>query len=137
LIFNFSPAFYWLFNYLFDIITSVIWFCYILAIYCIFDVAFNGLPNSRTSTTSIPIEFANAWDLRIQFYPLTILITLPTLPFVYLLTKIFPSDILVCIYSSSSLYFFNYFYLVWIISIIFINCYSCSWYYCTNNNVDY
>ncbi|CAF3961581.1 unnamed protein product, partial [Rotaria sp. Silwood1] len=54
------PAFYWLFNYLFDILTCVIWFCYLLAMYCIFDVAFNGLPSSRTaSTTIIQIEFAS------------------------------------------------------------------------------
>ncbi|CAF4052885.1 unnamed protein product, partial [Rotaria sp. Silwood1] len=50
--------------------------------YCIFDVAFNGSPNSRTKTASIiPIEFATSWDLRVQFYPLTIIIVLPTLPF--------------------------------------------------------
>ncbi|CAF4589424.1 unnamed protein product [Rotaria sp. Silwood1] len=89
------PAFYWLFNYLFDILTCVIWFCYLLAMYCIFDVAFNGLPSSRTaSTTIIPIEFASSWDLRVQFYPLTIIIVLPTLPFAYLITKIFKSDLL-------------------------------------------
>ena len=46
----------------------------------------------------IPLEFAQPWDLRIQFYPLTILIALPTLPFAYLLTKLFKSDILVCIF---------------------------------------
>ncbi|CAF2516694.1 unnamed protein product [Rotaria sp. Silwood2] len=89
------PVFYWLFNYLFDILTSIIWFCYLLTMYCIFDVAFNGSPNSRTSSTSIiPIEFATSWDLRVQFYPLTIIIILPTLPFAYLLTKIFKSDLL-------------------------------------------
>jgi len=82
---------------------SAIWFCYLLAIYCIFDVAFNGLPNEKSqSENRIPIEFASSWDLRVQFYPLTILIILPTLPFAYLLTKLFKSDILVCI-------FYNYF----------------------------
>ncbi|CAF3666934.1 unnamed protein product [Rotaria sp. Silwood1] len=89
------PAFYWLCNYLFDIIISIIWFCYLLAMYCIFDVAFNGSPNSRTKTAIIiPIEFATSWDLRVQFYPLTIIIALPTLPFAYLITKIFKSDLL-------------------------------------------
>ena len=92
----FSPAFYWIFTYLFDLITSVIWFCYILAIFCIFDVAFNGSPSSRpTSGSSASIEIATPWDLRMQFYPLTIIIALPTLPFVYLLTKLFKSDVLV------------------------------------------
>ncbi|CAF3928452.1 unnamed protein product, partial [Rotaria sp. Silwood1] len=72
--------------------------------YCIFDVAFNGLPSSRTaSTTIIPIEFASSWDLRVQFYPLTIIIVLPTLPFAYLITKIFKSDLLVCTYFFSFL----------------------------------
>jgi hypothetical protein len=90
--------FYWLFNYIFDIITSVFWFCYILAIYCIFDVAFNGSPNNRKpSPGSTPVEFATSWDLRVQFYPLAMIIALPTFPFVYLITKIFKSDILVCI----------------------------------------
>lgn len=93
----FSPAFYWIFNYIFDIISSIIWFCYILAIYCIFDVAFNGSPNSRTSSSATLFEFATSWDFRVQFYPLSIIIALPTLPFAYLITKIFKSDILVCI----------------------------------------
>ncbi|CAF1011366.1 unnamed protein product [Rotaria sordida] len=89
------PASYWLFSYLFDIIISVIWFCYLLAIYCIIDIAFHGVPNKKPHLeTMIPLEFASPWNLRIQFYPLTILITLPTLPFVYLLTKFFRSDIL-------------------------------------------
>ncbi|CAF3818339.1 unnamed protein product [Rotaria sp. Silwood1] len=107
------PAFYWLFNYLFDILTYVIWFCYLLAMYCIFDVAFNGLPSGRTaSTTIIPIEFASSWDLRVQFYPLTIIIVLPTLPFAYLITKIFKSDLLVCTYFFSFLnHQFVFFYL--------------------------
>ncbi|CAF5076972.1 unnamed protein product, partial [Rotaria sp. Silwood1] len=70
-----------------------------LAMYCIFDVAFNGSPNSRTKTASIiPIEFATSWDLRVQFYPLTIIIVLPTLPFVYLFTKILKSNLLVRIH---------------------------------------
>ena len=98
LIFNFSPAAYWMFTYLFDIIISIVWFCYLLAIYCLFDVAFNGTSNGNSqSENTIPLEFANAWNLRVQFYPLTILIVLPTLPFAYLLTKLFKSDILVCI----------------------------------------
>ncbi|CAF3487847.1 unnamed protein product [Rotaria sp. Silwood1] len=89
------PASYWLFSYLFDIIISVIWFCYLLAIYCIFDITFNGIPNKKPQLeTMIPLEFASPWNLRVQFYPLTILIALPTLPFVYLLTKFFRSDIL-------------------------------------------
>jgi hypothetical protein len=67
-------------------------------VYCIFDAAFNGTPNKKSqSENMIPFEFANSWDLRVQFYPLTILIVLPTLPFAYLLTKLFRSDILVCI----------------------------------------
>ena len=77
-------------------ILSIFWFCYLLAVFCIIDVAFNGAPGSRVKTGGIiPIEFATAWDLRVQFYPLTILIVLPTLPFVYLLSKIFKSDIIV------------------------------------------
>ncbi|UJR37764.1 hypothetical protein I4U23_030457 [Adineta vaga] len=89
------PAFYWLFNYIFDTISSVFWFSYLLAIYCLCDVAFNGSPNHQsTAPTTIPIEFASAWDLRVQFYPLTIIITLSTLPFAYLITKIFRNDIL-------------------------------------------
>ncbi|CAF3811478.1 unnamed protein product [Rotaria magnacalcarata] len=90
-----NPAFYWITNYLFDIIISVIWFCYLLVIYCIFDISFNGTSNRRSESTSIiPIEFASSRDLRIQFYPLTIIIALPTLPFAYLITKLFKSDIL-------------------------------------------
>ncbi|CAF1313946.1 unnamed protein product, partial [Rotaria sordida] len=86
------PTLYWIFNYLFDIITSMI------CIYCIFDVASNGSPNSRTTSASkIPVEFATPWDLRVQFYPLTIIIALPTLPFAHLITKIFKSDILIFI----------------------------------------
>ncbi|CAM4906302.1 unnamed protein product [Rotaria socialis] len=89
------PASYWLFTYLFDIVISVIWFCYLLAIYCIFDVAFNGVPVKKSLLeTMLSLEFATPWDLRVQFYPLTIIITLPTLPFAYLLTKLFRSDIL-------------------------------------------
>jgi hypothetical protein len=96
LILNFSPASYWLFSYLFDIIISVLWFCYLLAIYCIFDAAFNGRPNEKSQSENLNrLEFARPWDLRVQFYPLTILIVLPTLPFAYLLTKLFRSDILV------------------------------------------
>ncbi|CAF5060668.1 unnamed protein product, partial [Rotaria magnacalcarata] len=92
---NSSPASYWLFTYLFDIIISVIWFCYLLAIYCIFDVAFNGVPVKKSLLeTMLSLEFATPWDLRVQFYPLTIIIALPTLPFAYLLTKLFRSDIL-------------------------------------------
>ncbi len=96
---------------MFDIITTVFWFCYILAIFCIFDVAFNGSPNSRSTTPgTIPIEFATSWDIRVQFYPLSILIALPTLPLVYLLTKLFKSDILVCIilfYNYHQYFFFS------------------------------
>ena len=114
---NSSPAFYWLFNYVFDIIASVIWFCYLLIIFCIVDVAFNGSPNSRSTSLT---EFASSWDLRIQFYPLSIIIALPTLPFAYLLTKIFKSDILVCKYLLF-LYFLQIFNLVRIISIVYIN----------------
>ncbi|CAF3562792.1 unnamed protein product [Adineta steineri] len=89
------PILYWLFTYIFDIITSIFWFCYLLAMYCLFDVAFNGSPNSRaTSSSIIPLEFATPWDLRVQFYPLSILIVIPTLPFVYLMTKFYKSDIL-------------------------------------------
>lgn len=74
----------------------MLWFCYLLAAYCLLDVAFNGLPSKRPKSESFfTIEFANSWDLRTQFYPLTILIALPTLPFAYLLTKLFKSDILV------------------------------------------
>ncbi|CAF3863736.1 unnamed protein product [Adineta steineri] len=83
------PASYWLFTYLFDIIISIIWFCYLLAIYCIFYVYFNGRPQMESS-----FEFLSPWDFRVQFYPLSILIALPTLPFAYLLTKLFKSDIL-------------------------------------------
>ena len=68
-------------------------------------MAFNGLPSSRTATVGIiPVEFADPWDLRVQFYPLTIIITLSTLPFAYLITKIFKSDILV---RSGSFYFID------------------------------
>ncbi|CAF4689209.1 unnamed protein product, partial [Rotaria sp. Silwood2] len=89
------PASYWLFSYLFDLIISVIWFCYLLAVYCITNIAVNGLPNKKSQLeTMIPLEFASPWDLRVQYYPLTILIALPTLPFAYLLTKFFKSDIL-------------------------------------------
>ncbi|CAF4232574.1 unnamed protein product, partial [Adineta steineri] len=83
------PASYWLFTYLFDIIISIIWFCYLLAIYCIFYVYFNSRPQMESS-----FEFLSPWDFRVQFYPLSILIALPTLPFAYLLTKLFKSDIL-------------------------------------------
>ncbi|CAF4280095.1 unnamed protein product, partial [Adineta steineri] len=83
------PASYWLFTYLFDMIISIIWFCYLLAVYRIFDVAFNGLPETKSSS-----EFPSSWNLRVHFYPLSILTALPTLPFAYLLTKLFKNDIL-------------------------------------------
>ncbi|CAF2823388.1 unnamed protein product [Rotaria sp. Silwood2] len=90
-----GPASYWLFSYLFDLIISIIWFCYLLAVYCITNIAVNGLPNKKSQLeTMIPLEFASPWNLRVQYYPLTILIALPTLPFAYLLTKFFKSDIL-------------------------------------------
>ena len=74
----------------------MIWFCYLLIVFCIVEIAFNGLPkSSSTSMFNIALEFANPWDLRIQFYPLTILIALPCLPLAYLLTKLFKNDILV------------------------------------------
>lgn len=73
---------------------AVLWFSYVLAIYCIVYVAFKGLPKKSTDTGP-GLEFAPAWDLRVQFYPLCILIALPTSPFIYLFTKIFKSDILV------------------------------------------
>ncbi|CAF3715850.1 unnamed protein product [Rotaria sp. Silwood1] len=92
------PASYWIFTYLFDIIISIIWFCYLLAVYCIFHVTFNGISNKKSQTeNTILFEFLSPWDLRVQFYPLTILIILPTLPFTYLLTKLFKNDINVCI----------------------------------------
>ncbi|CAF2369258.1 unnamed protein product [Rotaria sp. Silwood2] len=92
------PATYWIFTYLFDIIISIIWFCYLLAVYCIFHLAFNGIPNKKPQTeNTVLLEFLSPWDLRVQFYPLTILIILPTLPFTYLLTKLFKNDINVCI----------------------------------------
>ncbi|CAF4092876.1 unnamed protein product, partial [Adineta steineri] len=87
------PASYWLFTYLFDIIISVVWFGYLLGIYCIFDVAFNGQSKTKSSLENLT-KFLSAWDLRVHFYPLSILIALPTLPFAYLLTKLFKSDIL-------------------------------------------
>ncbi|CAF4093815.1 unnamed protein product, partial [Adineta steineri] len=87
------PASYWLFTYLFDIIISVIWFCYLLAVYCIFYISFNGLPKEKSSSQNL-FEFLSPWDFRVQFYPLSILIALPILPFAYLLTKLFKSDIL-------------------------------------------
>ncbi|CAF3759468.1 unnamed protein product [Rotaria sp. Silwood1] len=88
------PASYWIFTYLFDIIISIIWFCYLLAVYCIFHVTFNGISNKKSQTeNTILFEFLSPWDLRVQFYPLTILIILPTLPFTYLLTKLFKNDI--------------------------------------------
>lgn len=90
-----SPIRYWLTAYLFDLVAAVIWFCYLLAIYCLFDVIFNGLPEKTGTGVFSMLEFPKAWDLRVRFYPLTILIALPTLPFVYLLTKLFQSDILV------------------------------------------
>ncbi|CAF1584834.1 unnamed protein product, partial [Adineta ricciae] len=89
------PVLYWLFNYIFDVISSVIWFCYLLAMYCLFDVAFNGVPKTQSAAAAmLTIEFASAWDLRVQFYPLTILITMAALPFTYLVTKLIRSDIL-------------------------------------------
>lgn len=86
----FSPASYWLFNYLFDVVLTVIWLIYLLSVFCMVDLAFNGRPSAASL-----LEFASPWDLRIQFYPLAIFIALPTLPMVYLLTKFFTSDILV------------------------------------------
>lgn len=117
---HFSPIFYWLFNYFFDLIASIIWFCYILAAYCICYLIFIGSPNDSSKSSSV-LEFGTAWDLRVQFYPLAIIIALPTLPFVYLITKIFKSDILVCfiilLFRFSIL--FSSLSLVWISSYIF------------------
>ena len=91
-----SPASYWIFNYLCDLLISTIWFCYLLAIYCLVDVAFNGAPVKKSAIENIAsLTFGTPWDLRVQFYPLSILIAIPTLPFAYLLTKLFKSDILV------------------------------------------
>ncbi|CAF3806236.1 unnamed protein product [Adineta steineri] len=87
------PASYWLFTYLFDIIISVIWVCYLLAIYRIFDVAFNRQPETKSSLQDVH-EFLSSWDLLPKFYLLSTLIALPTLPFAYLLTKLFKNDIL-------------------------------------------
>ncbi|CAF4070781.1 unnamed protein product, partial [Rotaria sordida] len=88
------PASYWIFTYLFDIIISILWFCYLLAVYCIFHVALNGIPNKKSQIeNTVLFEFLSPWNLRVQFYPLTILIILPTLPFTYLLTKLFKNDI--------------------------------------------
>ena len=95
--FHFSPASYSLFNYIYDLISSVTWFGYILAVYCIVYLAFNGSPKN-SSSPSTALEFATPWDLRVQFYPLAIIIALPTLPFVYLITKLFKSDIIVCFF---------------------------------------
>ncbi|CAF1565582.1 unnamed protein product, partial [Adineta steineri] len=86
------PASYWLFTYLFDMIISIIWFCYLLAICCIFDAAFKGRPEKKSLQGVL--EFLSSWDLRTQFYRSSILIALPTLPFAYLLTKLFKNDIL-------------------------------------------
>ena len=98
-----SPASYWIFNYLFDLFISTIWFCYLLAIYCLVDVAFNGAPKKTSALESISsLVFGTPWDLRVQFYPLSILIAIPTLPFAYLLTKLFRSDILVRTLQRSS-----------------------------------
>ncbi|CAF1314882.1 unnamed protein product [Rotaria sordida] len=91
------PALYWLFNYIFDILLSVIWFCYLLAIYRIVDVAFNGTVSSQSATLLSLVTFSEPVKLRTQFYSLTILIALPTLPFVYLLTKVFRNDILLIV----------------------------------------
>ena len=137
---NFSPALYWLFNYLFDIIISVIWFCYLLAVYCLLYMAFNGSPKNRSKSANIlPFEFASPWDLRVRFYPLTILIILPTLPFVYLLTKIFRNDILVCLfYSIYQIFrFFQSFNTGWINNMAFNSHSSYNQYRYTNNNDDY
>lgn len=136
-----SPTFYWLFNYIFDVILCVVWFSYLLMIFCIVDVAFNGSPSSRTSTAGItPIEFATSWDLRIQFYPLTILIALPTLPFVYLLTKIFKSDILVCSYHLTTplVYLFpsHHCCLGWINNLCHSHHYSFCQCHCSNHHDD-
>ena len=107
---NSSPASYWLLNYLCDLIIALVWFCYLLAFYCLFDVAFNGLSSTRSSLDSTSaLQFASPWDLRVQFYPLTFLIVLPTLPFAYLLTKLFRSDILVSIYDKCHFFKMNLF----------------------------
>ena len=123
---------------------SVVWFCYLLLTFCIIDVAFNGSPSNRQSTLGLAqIEFASSWDLRIQFYPLSILIALPTLPFVYLLTKIFKSDILVCYLSNLSLLrlFFLLFFKIdpvyilgWISNHSSFDHYTCHQYYCTHDH---
>ncbi|UJR08477.1 hypothetical protein I4U23_012744 [Adineta vaga] len=89
------PASYWLFSYICDILISIVWFCYLLAIYCIFHLIFDGLPNKNSQLDQLNLfEFLSSWDLRVYFYPLAILIAIPTLPFAYLLTKLFRSDIL-------------------------------------------
>ncbi|CAF4052910.1 unnamed protein product [Adineta steineri] len=79
--------------YLFDMIISVIWFCYLLAIHRIFNISFNNQPKEKPSVKNVD-ESIILWDLRKFFYPLSILIPLPTLPFAYLLTKLFKNDIL-------------------------------------------
>ncbi|UJR08715.1 hypothetical protein I4U23_012972 [Adineta vaga] len=88
------PALYWIFTYLFDIVISIIWFSYLLAVFCIFYSTFNVVSREQSGMEKLfRTEFLNPWNLRIKFYPLTILIILPTLPFTYLLTKIFKNDI--------------------------------------------
>ncbi|CAF1239735.1 unnamed protein product [Adineta ricciae] len=89
------PASYWLFSYIFDIIIAAVWFCYLLAVYCLIYVIFNGIPKASSQLDILNLlEFLSPWDLRVNFYPLAILIAIPTLPFAYLLTKLFRSDIL-------------------------------------------
>ena len=136
---NSSPAFYWLFNYVFDILVTVIWFCYLLLIYCIVDVAFNGSPSSRPAAV-FAVEFATSWDLRVQFYPLSILIALPTLPFVYLLTKLFKSDILVSTFEtqmSNMIHILLCTCLGWTDHLCDSDYYSSDQYHCPNHRGDY
>lgn len=92
-----SPITYWLFTYVFDLILSAVWFAYLLAIYCLIEIIFNGTAKNSPPENYVLLllQFATEWDLRVQFYPLTILIALPTLPWNYLLCKVFKSDILV------------------------------------------
>ena len=101
-----SPIVYWLFNYIVDMFIATLWFSYVLAIYCVVYVAFEGLPKKLTGTGP-GLEFAPAWDLRVQFYPLCILIALPTMPFIYLFIKIFKSDILVRSFFNLFLRYFE------------------------------
>ena len=94
--FLFSPILYWLFNYLFDIFISILWFSYSLIIYYVSERIFNDSTGKAiTEDRNGTVGLNSSWNLRFQFYPLTILIVLPTLPFVYLLTKVFKNDIVV------------------------------------------